>query len=112
MHRSLPVLCCYVQPLCSRLPEKEVADLAKCIQLDMECAAIWEAPAKLMSMNGSMANELCQMCIDICNRCAEECENHGKKGMEHSRECAEACRKCAEVCLSMIKALTGIYSSF
>ena len=69
--------------------------MAKCIQLDMECAAICYASAQLMSMGSSRAAELCRICAEICEECGNEC---GKHDTEHCRECAEACHRCAEEC--------------
>jgi len=86
------------------LQEKDVTPLARCIRLDIECAIICETAAKIMSLNGHLAEHLCSLCADICSRCAAECEKHAKMGMEHCRECAEACRNCAEICTQMTHA--------
>jgi len=88
----------------SCLQEKDVTHLATCIRLDMECAAICETTARVMSINGHLSEQLCSLCAEICNRCAGECEKHAKMGMEHCRECAEACYHCAEVCSRMVHA--------
>lgn len=72
--------------------------MARCIQLDMECAAICYAAAQLMSMGSSEAAAVCAICADICDACASECAKHDT---EHCRECAETCRKCAEACRQM-----------
>jgi len=72
--------------------------MAKCIQLDMECAALCYTAAQVMSMGGQTANELCKICADACDACAAECSQHED---DHCKECAEACRKCAEECRKM-----------
>jgi hypothetical protein len=72
--------------------------MAKCIQLDMECAAICYAAAQLMSTGSEKAKAICSICADICNQCAEEC---GKHKTEHCQECARACKQCAEECRKM-----------
>lgn len=69
--------------------------MARCIQLDMECAALCYAAAQVMSLGGTKANDLCRLCAEACKACAEEC---GKHDDEHCKECAEACRGCAEDC--------------
>ena len=79
--------------------ENEVSELAGCIQLDLECAAICTTAAQVMSMNGLMSEQLCQLCAEIFNRCADECSKH--RHMEHCRKCEVACRNCAEVCMHM-----------
>ena len=81
--------------------EEDVKMMARCIQLDMECAAICYASAQLMSLGSDKAKEICRICADICEACAAECEKHAQHGMDHCRECAEACRKCAEECRKM-----------
>jgi hypothetical protein len=91
--------CNYCASSC--LKENNVASLAICIRLDLECASICKSAADLMSLGSNYANAACQVCADICLACAEECEKHE---MEHCRKCAEACRSCAEECASMIAA--------
>jgi hypothetical protein len=72
--------------------------MARCIQLDMECAALCYAAAQLMSMGSDKAKELCQLCADLCEACGAEC---GKHKTEHCQECAQACKQCAEECRKM-----------
>jgi hypothetical protein len=73
--------------------------MAKCIQLDMECAAVCYAAAQLMSLGSGYAKDICQQCAEICNACGNECGKHSH--MEHCRECMEACKACAEECHKM-----------
>jgi len=72
--------------------------MAKCIQLDMECAALCYAAAQLMSLGSSKAKELCLLCAEVCEACAAECGMHK---MIHCQECAAACKTCAEECREM-----------
>ena len=83
------------------LSEENVAHMAKCIQLDLECAAICRSAAELMSLGSSFSAHLCRVCADACNACADECEKHAAMGMDHCRQCAEACRTCAKACEEM-----------
>jgi hypothetical protein len=69
--------------------------MARCIQLDMECASICYATAQLMSLGSEMAIAVCQICADICWQCNEEC---GKHQTDHCQECARVCKICAEEC--------------
>lgn len=78
--------------------EENVKMMARCIQLDMECAAMCYASAQLMSLGSNHAKELCRLCADICEACAAEC---GKHQHDHCQECAEACRRGAEECRMM-----------
>ena len=72
--------------------------MARCIQLDMECAALCYTAAQLMSLGSDKAKEICRLCADACQACADECSQHDTK---HCRECAELCRRCAEECRKM-----------
>jgi len=91
--------CDYCASSC--LKELDVNQMAKCMQLDMECAAICRTAAQLMSIESDYANAVCQLCADVCNACASECKKHD---MDHCQRCAEACSGCAEECSSMIAA--------
>lgn len=73
--------------------------MARCIQLDMECAAICYAAAQLMSLGSNKAKDICHICADICEACGEEC---GKHETEHCQECAKECKQCAEECRKMV----------
>ena len=44
------------------LGEEEVKHLAKCIRLDLECAAICRAAGELMSLGSSYSVDLCRLC--------------------------------------------------
>ncbi len=92
--------CDYCASAC--LKEQNVNEMTKCIQLDMECAAICRTAAQFMSLESEHANAICQLCADVCNACAEECNKHDE--MDHCRICAEICFHCAEECASMAAA--------
>jgi hypothetical protein len=83
------------------LNEKDVTMLARCIQLDRECAEACYATARLLGIGGEHAATLCHVCAEICEACAEECERHAELGMDHCRRCAETCRSCADECRAM-----------
>ncbi len=85
----------------SCLRETDVAMMAMCIQLDIECSSMCRTAAQLMQLHSNHANAACQLCADICTACAEECEKHDH---DHCRECAMQCRACAEECMSMAAA--------
>ncbi len=81
------------------LQEDDVKMMARCVQLDMECAVICYAAAQLMSLGSDKAGELCKLCADICDACAIECGKHETK---HCQECAAACKACADECRKMM----------
>lgn len=81
------------------LGEENVKALARCIALDIDCAAVCRMAVAFMARGSEHAAAFCQLCAEICDACAQECERHAK--MEHCRRCAESCRKCAEECRRM-----------
>ena len=83
----------------SCLKEEDTAMMARCIQLDMECAIVCNAAAQLMSLGSELAPDAIKLAIDFCERCAEECEKHDNL---HCEECAKACRNCAEKCTNLL----------
>ena len=83
----------------SCLKEDDVQMMARCVQLDMECATLCYASAQRMSLGGMQADALCNLCAEACNACADECSKHDN---DHCRECADMCRRCAEECLAMV----------
>lgn len=83
----------------SCLQEDDVKMMARCVQLDMECAAICYAAAQLMSVGSDQAKEICRICADMCDACGTECGQHTQS--EHCQECAEKCKACAEECRKM-----------
>ena len=80
------------------LGEKEVAKMARCIQLDIDCAAICRLAAGYMARGSELAADVYELCAQICDACAKECAKHP---MDHCQDCAKACRRCAEECRRM-----------
>jgi hypothetical protein len=80
------------------LQEADVKALARCITLDIDCAAICQLAAAYMARNSEQAQAVCALCADICDTCGEECAKHP---MDHCRECADACHRCADECRRM-----------
>ena len=80
------------------LAEKDPKAMARCIALDIDCAAICRLAAGFMARDSEMASAICGVCADVCEACGAECEKHE---MQHCRDCAEACRRCAEECRRM-----------
>lgn len=73
--------------------------MARCIALDIDCAAVCRLAAGTMARGSELAGAICNACAQVCEACAEECAKHAK--MEHCRQCAEACRRCAQECRRM-----------
>jgi hypothetical protein len=85
----------------SCLRETDVASMARCIALDVDCAAMCTFAADTMARDSEFARAVCGLCADICESCADECARHP---MDHCRDCAAACRDCAEQCRRMAAA--------
>lgn len=83
------------------LAEQSVAELRRCIRLDLDCADLCLATARIAgrqtSRQGSLLLHTLEACAEACRVCGEECERHA--GMHaHCRICANACRACEQAC--------------
>jgi hypothetical protein len=78
--------------------EDDVKMMSRCIQLDMECAAICTVTAQLMSLGSEKAKDISRLCAEICEACGKECGQHHT---ERCQECAKTCLRCAEECRRM-----------
>ncbi|WP_075791273.1 four-helix bundle copper-binding protein [Massilia putida] len=80
------------------LHEPDPKMMARCIELDDECAAVCRLAAQLMSRSSEHAMQICQLCAEICEACADECAKHQA---QHCQECASVCHRCAQECRNM-----------
>jgi uncharacterized membrane protein len=83
------------------LREQQVAELTRCIRLNLDCADICETTGRIVTRQTEPQPELVrtmvEACAAACRRCGEECERHAEHH-EHCRVCAEACRRCEQAC--------------
>lgn len=86
------------------LEEADPKPMARCIALDIDCAALCRLAASYMARGSELAGQMCGFCADVCEACGAECEKHD---MQHCRECAAACRRCAEECRRMATKAPG-----
>ena len=82
-----------------------MADLRRCIRLDLDCADVCEVTGRVLSRqteyDAELTRAVLEACASACRRCGAECESHA--GMhEHCRICAEACRRCEEACEALL----------
>ncbi|MGE5450715.1 MAG: four-helix bundle copper-binding protein [Acidobacteriota bacterium] len=82
----------------SCLDEDDPGAMARCIKLDLDCAALCRVAADAMARGSEHAEAICALCADVCEACAQECEQHE---MDHCQDCAEACDLCAQACRGM-----------
>ncbi len=80
------------------LQEDDVKMMARCIALDIDCAAICRLTAGAMARGSEFAKATCAVCAQICQACGDECAKHPHP---HCQECAQACRRCADECRRM-----------
>jgi hypothetical protein len=90
------------------LSEDSVAELRKCIRLDLDCADICEATGRILTRqteyDASTSKGQLESCREACRTCAEECERHAEMH-EHCRICAESCRGCEQACETLLEAM-------
>ncbi len=80
------------------LHEQDVKMMARCVALNMDCAAICRLVVGCMARGSELSVLLCRACAQVCEACGEECARHLH---DHCEQCAEACRRCAEQCRQM-----------
>jgi hypothetical protein len=90
------------------LSEQMVAELVKCVRLNLDCADVCAATARVVSRQTeydvNVTRPLVEACVVACRSCGDECERHA--GMhEHCRVCAEACRRCEQACQELLSAM-------
>lgn len=80
------------------LNEENITLLARCIELNRDCADICLQAARLVHRDSEISDEYLMVCEKICRMCAEECNKHSH---EHCKLCAESCLACADACHAM-----------
>ena len=90
------------------LSEDGVAELRKCIRLDLDCADICDVTGRVLTRqteyDAPTTKRQLDNCREACATCAEECESHAEMH-EHCRICAEACRRCEQACERLLDAM-------
>src|SRR5262245_23952248 len=82
------------------LREDDAESMARCIELDHQCAIICRVAAGFMASASEFASDLCRVCGEICRVCSQECRKHR---VQHGQQYADAYAHCAE-CLTMASA--------
>lgn len=90
------------------LSEEKVADLRKCIRLNLDCADICGVTGTVLTRqteyDAPTSKAQLQACREICFTCAEECGRHAQMH-EHCRICEQECRRCQESCDRLLAAM-------
>lgn len=79
------------------LHEQDVSIMARCIELNRDCAEMCQVAASVVSRNSEFSDAVLNLCADICIACAEECEKHPT---DHCQKTAHVCRTTADVILT------------
>ena len=91
------------------LSEESVAELVKCIRIDLDCADICATTVRILSRqteyDANVTRAQLQSCITACRACGDECEQHAEHGMQHCVVCAEQCRRCERVCQELLDSI-------
>jgi hypothetical protein len=77
------------------LNEENVSMMARCIELDRDCADICSLGARLIQRDAEIADTYLSLCATMCRMCAEECAKHND---EHCKRCASVCQATANAC--------------
>ena len=89
------------------LSEESVAQMRKCIRLDLDCADVCDTTSRVLTRqteyDAPLSKAQVEACRQACATCAEECEQHAEHH-EHCRICAEACRRCEQACERFLQA--------
>ena len=90
------------------LSEQQVAELVKCIRLNLDCADVCTAMLRVASRqpeyDANLTRLLLEACAAACKSCGDECQRHAEMH-EHCRMCAEACRRCQQACADLLAAM-------
>ena len=94
------------------LAERDIVPFRRCIQLDLDCAAICACTASLLARGSNFEPRVWRAQLEACARAAAECGAECSKHAPHHercRLCAEACRVCAERVGALLRELPDRY---
>lgn len=87
------------------LAEAHVADLTRCIRLNLDCADVCAATgrlaARLTATEWTLLRRQLEACQVACELCADECEAHAQLHA-HCAACAAACTACEDACRQLL----------
>jgi hypothetical protein len=84
---------------------ENVTELAACILLNLDCADICSATARILTRqvyaNQAVLRTAVEACGQACQSSAAECKRHAEHH-RHCRLCADVCRRCEEACADLL----------
>ena len=92
------------------LAEDMVADLRRCIRLNLDCADLCRTTAAVLGRqvepDTATIRALLEACRAACAACVNECASHADMH-EHCRVCSEACQRCEQACSRALERLSA-----
>ncbi len=90
------------------LAEPDVAQMARCIRDDVDCADVCDTTSRVMTRqtagDPALARAVLEACFQACDSCAASCNEH-RDMHEHCRICADACEACGQACRAALHPL-------
>jgi hypothetical protein len=90
------------------LAEPDVAEMARCIRDDLDCADICQTTSRVLTRQTAgdprLTRATLEACIQACSTCAASCNEH-RDHHEHCRICADTCEACGQACRAVLHAL-------
>jgi hypothetical protein len=90
----------------SDLIEPDVGTLRACVAINLVCADVCDATARVLSRPGQgdllTIRDLLVTCIRSCTACAKECDRHAEHH-RHCAICADVCRTCLRACTALLE---------
>lgn len=90
----------------SDLIEPDLDTLRACVAINLICADICDATARVLARPGQWdlltVRDLLVTCVRSCTACAEECDRHAEHH-RHCAICAEVCRACLRACTALLQ---------
>ena len=92
------------------LAEEMVAELRRCIRLNLDCADLCRTTAAVLGRqvepDSATMRALLEACRTACAACGKECGSHADMHA-HCRVCAEACQRCEQACAQALQQLSA-----
>ncbi len=90
------------------LAERAVDRLRLCIRLDLDCADVCTATARMLTRqlepDLAVLRQAVELCLEACRSAADECERHAVLN-DACRLCMEACRTAEAACDALLDAI-------
>lgn len=87
------------------LGEAGVAELVRCVRLNLDCADICQGAGRMLSRQPEadmdLLRQVLALCQLSCRKCGDECRLHASRHA-HCAVCERACRTCERACEQLL----------